>query len=56
MKGEIKAFSTGGIMVPSTPVIGRSSLQERKSGGMILELDDDEIKRYLEAGYNVEQF
>jgi hypothetical protein len=55
-KGEIKAFSTGGIMVPSTPVIGKGSLQERKSGGMILELDDDEIKRYLEAGYNVEQF
>ena len=55
-KGQIKAFSTGGTMVPSTSVIGRDSLQEKKQGGIILELDDDDIKRYLEAGYNVEQF
>jgi len=29
---------------------------KQKGGGVILELDDEEIKRYLLGGYNVEEY
>jgi hypothetical protein len=57
MKGEIKAFSMGGMITPPAVTIGARTLQQEQDGGFIeIELSSKEIEEYKSKGYIVEEY
>lgn len=54
-KGEIKAFSMGGMITNSSSITGEEIIQEKQNGGYIeTELTPEEIEEYRKGGYIVE--